>query len=280
MQRLERTHIHRRDGEGYERQDQHGTGYLTVPVMAERFDRQGKRERILQELLTEHSLEIIINGVSVMQLTCTPQYLPELVLGRSLAAGYIRSAGDVEGLVFTAEGRQAVVTLKEGLPESEPYSCTTQYERTVPVRWTPDQVWRCVDHLAQDTLLHSRTHSAHSCFLLLGDEIVFEAEDIGRYNAVDKVLGWALSHRIDLVGTALFTSGRVSAGLVEKLLHVGVPILISKETATREAIRLADRCGSTLIGRARPDGFVVYTKENIIPFTERRKAVAGNAKSL
>ena len=231
---------------------------LAVPTMAEGYDRQGRRERLTLEILTEHSLEIIINGVSTMQITCTPQYLPELVLGRLLSAGHIRSVKDIEGLGFKEKGRLAIVTLKERLPGAKPCTDRGQREWTVPAGWMPSQVWRCVDRFVQDTPLHIRTHSAHSCFLLLGDEIIFEVEDIGRYNAVDKVLGRALVHQIDLKKVVLFTSGRVSAGLVEKLLRAGVPALISKETATREAIRLADSCGLTLIGRARTDGFVVY----------------------
>lgn len=116
----------------------------------------------------------------------------------------------------------------------------------------------CVDRLARDTELHRRTRSTHSCFLLLDGKIIFECEDISRHNTIDKAIGWALLKGINLSRTAVFTSGRVPVDMAGKIIRAGVRVLISKETATKEAIELAERFNLTLIGKVRPEGYIVY----------------------
>lgn len=130
-----------------------------------------------------------------------------------------------------------------------------------PGNWSPEQVYGIAGNLfSEDTPIHRRTGSTHSCFLLRGSEILFSAEDIGRHNALDKVIGWALLHGTDLRETAVFTSGRVPIDMARKVIRAGIPVLISKEMPTREAVELAADMRLTLIGKAREDGFIAFTE--------------------
>ena len=114
-----------------------------------------------------------------------------------------------------------------------------------------------------DTKLHKETGSTHSAFLLTRNQenewdIRFEAEDIGRHNAIDKVVGYALLNGIPLTEAALFTSGRVPVDVAVKVIRAGIPILISKEKPTAEAVALAGQYNLTLICKARKDSFEIY----------------------
>jgi FdhD protein len=133
------------------------------------------------------------------------------------------------------------------------------------VRLLPELVAGLPARLRAAQALFDRTGGVHAAGLFaVGDggtsaELLCLREDVGRHNAVDKVVGWGLREgRLPLAGTILQVSGRASFELVQKAAMAGIPVLAAVSAPSTLAVELAEESGVTLIGFSRGESFNVY----------------------
>jgi len=107
-----------------------------------------------------------------------------------------------------------------------------------------------------------KTGAVHSCQLFFDNNYSYFFEDIGRHNAVDKIIGLSLIKNLDLSEAILMTSGRISSEMLIKVAKIKIPILISSAAPTALAIEKAREINMTLIGFARGERFNIYSGKN------------------
>lgn len=119
-----------------------------------------------------------------------------------------------------------------------------------------------IKNIMKETLvsdLHARTGGIHIVGLFGPDGKVCVIEDIGRHNALDKVIGYGLKHGVDFSRTIVTCSGRLSSEMVRKCLMANIPVIASRGATTSLAISMGEQADLTIIGFVRSQKMNIYT---------------------
>ena len=228
-------------------------------------------------IVSEHSVELFINEKLILRLVCTPSNLVELVIGRMISEGYVESVDDVEMIYICGEGKQARVFLKESAGqalnltqavEEVPTCCTdnrvflrnrdVKSAQLQKVEWKSEWIFGLANEFVSGSKIHKATQGTHSCYLSANGEILFAGEDIGRHNAMDKAIGYAVMQGLKREACILYTTGRVPTDMVKKVIMARIPVLVSKSVPTDAAVEMARTYGLTLICKAWPDRYEIF----------------------
>lgn len=242
--------------------DERGRGTSSLEVSYVDIEREGAFDVTQSAVLCEYFLTVIVNGVPRIRLACTPTDVVELVVGRLFTDGLIGDAAEVRGFTWDEASGTATVTVPECVVEADApldeATTVTSHREAVGVpqpnlvpyeaaSWSPETVFALYDDFAADTPLHALTAGTHSCRVAWGGEKVYQAEDIGRHNALDKAIGWLLLRGIDPREAVVFSSGRVPADMARKAIRACLGVLATKAAPTDQAVALARRYGLSLV---------------------------------
>lgn len=235
------------------------------------------------ELVQEKPVEFRLGGVPIAVLMRTPGDDENLGLGFAFTEGIVLSPEEVETVrqvEGTNEGDRFDIVLAEGVrvdPEQfrrslyASSSCGVCGKASidavrVTARAIPDGPTVGADVLASlppamraSQTIFERTGSIHGAAAFTpGGELAGIAEDVGRHNAVDKLVGHLSKVQWPLAGLILLVSGRLSFEMVQKAAVAGMPIIAGVSGASSLAVDLGDELGMTVVGFLREDGFNVY----------------------
>jgi FdhD protein len=228
-------------------------------------------------LAVEAPLEVRIGGKPAAVLMRTPGHDDELVAGFLFAEGVIADADEllsveriepnvVEARLHVAHRAPAE---RGTITSSACGACGKQSLADLDVRAprvasplrVPRSILQALPAKLRDAQpLFARTGGVHASGLFTATgELLAVREDVGRHNALDKLIGWALAEgRVPLSNCVLLASGRLSFELVQKAIVAGAPVLAGVGAPSSLAVELAERFGITLAGFVRADGLNVY----------------------
>lgn len=234
--------------------------------------RDGDARRMRDVIATEVPLTVFLNDKEVATLLTSDMEFKPLAVGFLFSEGFLQNKDDLSGLFESMERKIVRVYTKEGRkPETEGGMITSGCGRgrsyaaynleTLSLEQQPDAFQVSAEAILG--LMHAlqvfrKIGGMHTCALAEPDRMVLFKEDIGRHNAVDRILGTCFLEGIPLENKIILTSGRASSEIVFKAARGRISILVSRSAATDLAIRIAEQAGITLVGYARGRRMNIY----------------------
>ena len=238
-----------------------------------------KRETIPDDVTQEISLTVYYNGDHLVTLMCSPDSLRELAVGFLYSSCLINSAEEVKELLIDDKHLSIFVKTEDRGNTGEKISTSGCGKGTMlsdlseeilgerieaGLRVSRSQIFKLQSEFQRKSVLFKETGGVHSAALANGEAIRIFMADIGRHNAIDKVIGKALLGGLNLADLVMLTSGRISSEIVLKVARCGTPILVSRSAPTDRAIKMAKQVNLTLIGFARGSRMNIYSGEERI----------------
>ncbi|WP_269900451.1 formate dehydrogenase accessory sulfurtransferase FdhD [Paenalcaligenes faecalis] len=259
-----------------------------LPAQTDQLVWRKPRESDLHEqadvLATEIPVALQYNGISHAVLLATPTFLEDLAVGFSFTEGIIRSASDIydiriehdeRGYSLDIEIASACLNqLKQrrrqlagrtgcGLCGLESLN---EVRRDLPavnpplVHYQPQAIFSALDQLRDQQPLHQITGATHGAGWATHDGVIqVVREDVGRHNALDKLIGHLLQQKTPAHTGMLVVSSRASFEMVQKTATLGVPILVAVSAPTSYAVQVANELGLLLVAFGRSKQFSLYS---------------------
>ena len=205
-----------------------------------------------ERIVKETALKINVNGRHFATAMILATLEKEFVTGNLYTQGIINNAADITSL--TVKNNTAEVTLAESKPRCERPPIVTS-----DLKVHHEDVFKCVRAILKSPIF-SETEAVHSAGLFLdGKDAIGIAEDLGRHNALDKVIGRGLLNGIDFRRTLASSTGRQPTEMINKCLQAGIPIIATKGVPTTLAVAMAEKAGITIAGLVRGSTMTVYS---------------------
>lgn len=245
--------------------------------------RDGQPSDSAETIAEETPVAIVYNGIPHVVMMATPQDLEDFVLGFSITEELIRSPADLErvevvrysrgieiqamvnpvcGEVIAGKTRRLTGRTGCGICGADSVAMVLKelhrVEDNVSIR--PEAIRCALDSLVSHQELNAEAHAVHAAgWAGLDGTIQVVREDVGRHNALDKLIGALLKAGTDPKSGFVVVTSRASFEMVQKTTVLGAPLMAAISGPTGLAVRIAQQAGLTLVGFARRGGHTVYT---------------------
>lgn len=259
-----------------------GTADPLIPHHVVRWQGGVASER--EDLIAEEApVSIVYNEIPHVVMMATPTNLVDFTLGFSMTEGLIRTPDDIRGVACLPHerGLEMQVTVSPecmeeitgrtrrlsgrtgcGVCGSESVDAVLRPVPAVPKghSLSGSVIHRALDHMVEQQELNRSAGAVHAAgWSDRNGEILLVREDVGRHNALDKLIGAVLTRRIDPNAGFVVVTSRASFEMVHKTAMLGANLLVTVSGATALAVRMAHQANLTLCGFTRKDSHVVYT---------------------
>ena len=238
----------------------------------------GRLDEVKGEIVREQPLTIYVNGTKFVTLLSTPQKLDCLVVGYLWLEKVITGLEEIARFeVSEVDGRADVDLVREvELPTERILTSgcgggvTFRIDPRVfphlssPLKVRPELLWQRMKEFYAEAVNYRASRGIHGAALTDGERLLIVAEDVGRHNAVDKIMGEALLRGIPTQDRILLSTGRISSEMLLKAARMGVPLVVSRTSPTEMAVSLAEQLGITVVGYLRTASLNLYAGDALL----------------
>jgi len=239
----------------------------------------GLTEDILDLIIEEVPLDVFVNFEFYAALMCTPLEVKELAIGFLFSEGVISSMGSIKSIDHPFENRLCVIlnheinvdprsvrAITSGCGKGSVHVISLEEGSLKPIEsncsFAAADILKLMKEFNSKSDLFKQTGGVHSCCICSAESILLFSEDIGRHNALDKVVGKAMLSNIDLKDKLVMTTGRISSDIVVKVAKAGIQIIVSHSAPTSLALSIAKAANITIIGFARGSRMNIYCNDH------------------
>jgi FdhD protein len=227
-------------------------------------------EKGFHEVIEESPYALFVNGRHTMTAMMSPESLEDFVTGYLFTEQIIKAPDEIES-IRVEEHRISVITknlfkslgpkktILSGCGGSASFIDPEKLPKIQSTFSVTPELISLMTKKALESELHKITGGIHVVALSGVEDLITVSEDIGRHNALDRVIGYALRQKIDLSQTFVIVSGRISSEMVRKCLVANIPVIVSRGATTTLAVDIAEKNGLTIVGFARGSKMNVYT---------------------
>ena len=235
---------------------------------------------VKDKIITEYPLSLYVNDNYYSTMMLTPDNIEFLILGYLHSEFVISEIEEIIEFNLNLENHRCDVVVKKevDVDNSQRLNILStacgdaklikMEDKDLPViqtnhKFKLEQVFNEVQIFNKESILFRETGGVHSVEVLFNNEKTL-FEDIGRHNAVDKVVGYLLKNSIKRDDVYIITSGRISSDILLKVALMNISLIVSRSAPTSLAVKLADKLGVTVIGFARGNKLNIYTHQDRI----------------
>jgi FdhD protein len=256
--------------------------------------KKNQKSEEIDLVLIESAIDIIVNSKSIVNVVCLPDSLKELAIGFIYSIGIISSIDDIKSIKIDELRGKVIIDLRDSLDFNLDILNLSSVNRVIdttcgiPSPWretiknlikeskqssliendnkmTSKVIFSSIIEMQKHTKLFRETGGCHGAAVFgFNGKLLSVKEDIGRHNAIDKVIGDLLIKKENLKNKLLTTTGRLTGDSVLKAVRAKIPIVASLSAAIESGIRLAFAYGITLIGFVRGNKMNIYTHSSRI----------------
>lgn len=216
---------------------------------------KGKPKAVKDFVTEEILLSIYINGKKLLNTLCSPADLEDLVRGVLFTKGIIKKVEDIRRISINSKQWITLVELKNIKNKYTVSGGKNVSDFTIK----NTTIIKLMKELQKKSKIYLKTGGTHSAALADMKTILIFREDIGRHNAIDKVIGSAIMKKMDFSNKILITSGRLPSEIVLKAYKCGIPALLSVSAPTNRGVELARVSGIILAGFVREERMNIYS---------------------
>ncbi|MCS5421145.1 MULTISPECIES: formate dehydrogenase accessory sulfurtransferase FdhD [Psychrilyobacter] len=227
----------------------------------------------------ETNVSLFIDNQKIITFMCTPENLKELAMGHLYTRNLIEDMEDI-GSIRVCNSLKNIYITSEFISMDQDLSLNTVLSSSCGsspnFNLKLDQILESRISFDLETLKnatmemfklavkHQKTGGMHSCAVYCANKEIIALEDVGRHNAVDKIIGACLIKHYDLRDSALISTGRISTDMILKCAAAEIPVVVTRSIPTSSALELAKKTGITVVGRIMASEPIIYLNEERI----------------